>query len=534
MPTANERPKKWTRAKAPRVRTGCKTWYAEPRSDGHVCDGYETVLGRKPKSKKADSPPASQEPKALTIREKDVVLAPVSLPPRLIYDASRLPTEMDLFHHFRTCTVQDLGTALTPNEFWYMHALPLGHAVEPIKYAICALGGAHKRFKCQVLGPDAGAVTIHGLEEMAIQQYNLAIHHIKEFTRTPSNSNMEVILTCCVIFICIETLLGRYSEALRHLQSGCALLTSLRQLSAGNVSADGIQREEARERNNFFDDIAAMLSRLGQDVAIYVGADVIPQLYFYLAPELEVQDPAKPFESVTAAAKTLFHIETEWSARIYIAQQQVDGNLVADKIPIDPSLYPEGLENEKIYLDSVSPFYHNWCQRFNLFRSQVDMKALPKQDQHRIMTLSMEQAVWAALLELRSFEEDLRPESADEILRRAEALVRSDFFESMPVFAFDANLVPAMTLRCASVLRSVRRREGIWDSQEMADILESMVIAREKNLVPWDVIPWKVPQLAALVSSLRISPFKPAPKGIISLAEEGVECFWHGVRGIAY
>lgn len=518
--------------------------------DGHVCDGYEAIVGRKAKSKKAESPPsegrtntAIKTTAALAIRNKMVPLSPLALAPGPTLDASRLPSEMDLFHHFRTCTIHDLGTALTPNDFWYMHALPLGHAVEPIKYAICALGGAHKRFKSHG--------SVHGLEEMSIQQYNLAIHHIKDFTLTPSNSNMEVILTCCVIFICIETLLGRYSEALRHLQSGCALLTSLRQLSGGHASTggDGAARDDGRERSGFFYDIAAMLSKLGQDVATYVGADVIPQLYFYLTPKLEVQDPATPFESVTAAARSLFHIETEWSTRIYLSeeqQQQTDSSPASsDEMPIDPSLYADGQDDDGTYRDSVAPFYRNWCDRFDLFRSRVDMRALPKQDQHRIMTLSMEQAVWAALLELKSFSDDLRPSSADEILLRAEALVRRDFFESEPVFAFDANLVPAVTLvctscddlviqrRCIDVLRAVRRREGIWDSQEMADLLESMVLARERDLVAWDVMPWKVPQLAALVSSLRVSPFT-APRGIVSLAEEGMECYWHGVRGIAY
>ncbi|KAI5467621.1 hypothetical protein BGZ63DRAFT_371689 [Mariannaea sp. PMI_226] len=504
------------------------------------------MLSRKPRTKKPKAPPPL-ESQPLTIRQRKIDPISVPLPPRLIQDASRIPTEMDLFHHFRTSTIQDLGTALTPNEFWYMHALPLGHAVEPIKYAICALGGAHKCFKSQILGSETAALAVHGLEEISIQQYNLAIHHIKEFTRTPSNSNMEVILTCCVIFICIETLLGRYSEALRHLQSGGALLTSLRQLSVGHMRLDGTERKGSKERNKFFDDIAAMLSRLGQDVAIYVGADVIPQLYFYLTPELEVEEQVTPFESVNAAAKSLFHIETEWSARIYLAGQQMEGSPDYGETVVDPALFCDSVMamTEKYHLESVSHFYYNWSDRFDRLKSQVDMKALTKRDQHRLMTLSMEQAVWAALLEPMTSDDDLRPESCDEILRRAEALVQSDFFESMPVFAFDANLIPAMTLvctscndigiqrRCVNILRSIRRREGIWDSQEMADILESMVIAREKDLVSWDVIPWKVPQLAALVASLRISPFK-APKGIMSLAEEGVECFWHGVKGIAY
>lgn len=71
---------------------------------------------------KSEFPP--QESQTLTIRHRETTLAPHS-PPRLIADVSRLPTGMDLFHHFRTtCTVQDLGTALMLTKFPHWLRLP--------------------------------------------------------------------------------------------------------------------------------------------------------------------------------------------------------------------------------------------------------------------------------------------------------------------------------------------------------------------------------------------------------------------------
>ncbi|KAK7408023.1 hypothetical protein QQX98_009796 [Neonectria punicea] len=446
---------------------------------------------------------------------------------------------MDLFHHVRTCTIQDLGTALTPTEFWYMHALPLGHAVEPVKYAICALGGAHKHFKSQLLGTSAGSVSLQGLEQIAIQQYNQAIHHIKSFTRTPSKKNMEVILTCCVIFICIENLLGRYSESLRHLQAGCALLLSLRQLSAQEAMErlETLQQEETREKSVFFNEIAAMLSRLSQDLAMYMGTDVIPELYFYTTPTTEFQSLTTPFDSATAAAKLLFTIETEFSARLYLTEQHLAKTMGPNNASPDGTywiLKLGCLENDTYQLDAMESVYNNWSTRFDLLKSQADDREMPKEERYRILMLAIGQSVWSALLKLTSFEEDMEVEACEEILQRAEDLVQSEVFGSIPVFSFDANLIPAISLVCTScrnleiqrrgvgLLRSIRRREGIWDSQEIADILESMVIARERDLLSWDVMPWKLPQLARLVSSLPMPQFRIS-KGALSLAEQDIE-----------
>ncbi|KPM45820.1 hypothetical protein AK830_g705 [Neonectria ditissima] len=503
--------------------------------DGHVCDGYETVLTRKTKTKSKESQLRESQ---LVLRRKELAVNASPLP-LVTADACQLPTEMDLFHHVRTCTIQDLGTALTPTEFWYMHALPLGHAVEPVKYAICALGGAHKHFKSQLLGTSGGSVLLQGLEEVAIQQYNQAIHHIKSFTRTPSKKNMEVILTCCVIFICIENLLGRYSESLRHLQAGCALLLSLRQLSAQEAMErpESLQQEEAREKSVFFNEIAAMLSRLSQDLAMYMGMDVIPELYFYTTPTIEFQSLTTPFDSATAAAKLLFTIETEFSARLYLTEQHLAKSSGAGSCDADSTYWtmkPGCLQDDKFQLEAMESVYLNWSTRFDLFRGELDEGSMPKEELYRIMMLAIGQSVWAALLKLKSFDDDLEMEACEEILRRAEALVQSEVFGSIPVYSFDANLIPAISLVCTScknigiqrrgvrLLRSIRRREGIWDSQEVADILDAMVIARERDLLSWDLVPWKLPQLARLVSSLPLGQFRIS-KGALSLAEQDME-----------
>ncbi|KAL6410696.1 hypothetical protein AUP68_07125 [Ilyonectria robusta] len=498
--------------------------------DGYTCDGYE-LIARKLRAKKHSLP--AQECKILTIRRKEPPWPLISSAPELNDDISLLPTESDLFYHFRNCTMQDLETASTPTDFWYFHVLPLAHAVEPIKYAICALGGVHKRFKSQAIGSSAGALAIRDLERVSIEQYNQAIHHIKAYSQL-SNLNTEAILTCCIIFICIETLLGRYVEALRHLQSGCALLTSLQELSYDDTGLT--LRQDLQEKTRFFDNIVAMFSKLGQDITSYVGFNVIPKLYHYVNTGLEAPGPIIPFESAAAAANSLFHIDVEWTSRAYLPVRQITDNTAVIGWKTDQSLRrssDNSWSSKEGCTESIPQLFNMWSQRFDLFKGQVDMKALPKQDQHQVMILSMEQECWAAFLELDSFEETIRPERCDAILQKAEQLVQCKVFDTTPIFVFDANLVPSMAVictscqdidiqrRCIRVLRSVRRREGIWDSQQVADILESMVVGWERNQIAWDMICWEMPRLVAMVSSHGLPSFK-APREILCLVDEGV------------
>lgn len=104
-------------------------------------------------------------------------------------------------------------------------------------------------------------------------------------------------------------------------------------------------------------------------------------------------------------------------------------------------------------------------------------------------------------------------------------LIEMEHRRPSPVFAFNGYLVPLLSLVCTycrdvdvqyraiSLLRTVRRREGIWDSQEVADIYETMIAARTQDMVEWDDLPWGIPQLAAELSSLRLSESRGSTPG---------------------
>ncbi|KAM0560025.1 hypothetical protein ACHAPJ_003983 [Fusarium lateritium] len=428
---------------------------------------------------------------------------------------------MDFFHHVRTCTLEDLKTALSPTDFWYRYALPLGHSVEAVKYAICALGGAHRAFKIQDCERHPA---MDQLQLVSVQQYNQAIRNVNSLMNTATEEDIEVILVCCVIFISIENLHGRYAESLRHLKAGTSLLISLMGKESelgtfqrpGNRDSDGGLAVNTKLPH----DMAQTFCRLGNDVWGYIRQMIAPDLSFYATLDDEVSPITSPYASVDAAEEAfhnvvkLFEANRTVSAQAMMAFAQHHQNEDRGIMYFMPSHVPDG--QHLIPPERLEAIYHHWSHRFDLFRLQLDENSATKHDVLRTRSLAVDQALWTGWLKCKVWA-DYQQEDYEEILRRAESLVALDAFQSSAVFAFDGSLILSLAVPCVSsmdsdtqwrtirLLRSFRRKEGIWDSQELADILEAMMIATSQGIVTTDMLSWDVPQLARLMDSFKLA-----------------------------
>lgn len=177
--------------------------------------------------------------------------------------------------------------------------------VKPVKYALCALGGAHRRF---ITGHKDGPTSSSALdfELISIQQYNQTILHLKPLMSDSSRANLQTTLIFCVIFICIENMHGRYTDSIRHLRAGGQLLNSLREHGlltcspSSGSSLDGTSEPECCLLHLTTD----MLYQLGQNVAIYTGNDILYELG--LCPrQADMGDPRLPFPSFEVADSLL-------------------------------------------------------------------------------------------------------------------------------------------------------------------------------------------------------------------------------------
>lgn len=426
----------------------------------------------------------------------------------------------------------DLETALSPTDFWYRYALPLAHTIGAVKYAICALGAAHREFKFQRLREHPA---LHSIRRTAVRLYNKAIQCVQCVMDMTADQDIETILTCCVIFISIESLHGRYADSLRHLRAGTALLISRidGQDELGYFGiADGAEpKATVNETSQFLEHIAQTLCRLGNDTWGYVRERFAPDLNFRTSPT-GLSFPDTTFASVSEAEEAfhnvakLFEADRTVSLREIVAQVPDHSSEGRREIPFMPSQIPDPYH--LIPFEELKRIFNVWSQCFDIFKLQLDEATTSSQDILRTRALAVDQALWSGWLKCEVWA-DYRQEDYEEILRRAESLVGSDAFQSDPVFAFDGSLILCLAIPCVSsmdydtqwrtvrLLRSFWRREGIWDSQELADILEAMMIATSQGKVTKDMLPWDVPHLARLMDSLKLHEVN-IPESPLSLA----------------
>lgn len=96
--------------------------------------------------------------------------------------------------------------------------------IEPaVQHALNSLGAAHL---IVVERQGTGSSTVSAASEgnsphqIALQQYNAAITQLARIMATRGTCNTEIILVCCFLFVCIETLFGNLEAARKHCEAG--------------------------------------------------------------------------------------------------------------------------------------------------------------------------------------------------------------------------------------------------------------------------------------------------------------------------
>ncbi|KAI9039896.1 uncharacterized protein KD926_008997 [Aspergillus affinis] len=370
-----------------------------------------------------------------------------------------------LLNHAQLFVLDEMAFVSDPADFWHSYAMPLAHIAMPLNYALCALGAAHRHFMLSGSGDLNGSKDdVLSSEIIAIEKYNAAITQIQDHAcHDHQGIDAYVPLICCVVFICIEQLLGRYTECVRHLQAGCGLLRS---------SSNPRGSSAPRDLRNA---VLKVFYQFSIDAAIFNGENVIGDLPFdYPRPDMGSRH--EPFTSYDEASGMLQRVDVIYNISF-----------------VSPVVLPEpqptegcGFEiQENRAMNSAREAFHIWNARFKLLQ-QSDIPAPEPQPDD--IFFSLEQSVWNLITETVTFEDALSIESCQTVLSQAESLALMYQSQKHPSFAPCGDLLPALTwicmscedretrLRSVSVLRSLRRREGLWDSRELADECETMIL----------------------------------------------------------
>ncbi|KAK9244600.1 hypothetical protein V1506DRAFT_578353 [Lipomyces tetrasporus] len=255
-------------------------------------------------------------------------------------------------------------------------------------------------------------------DSFAIAQYNRAIHHVKAVMANPSPAKFQITLVCCLIFVCLENLRGNYAESIPHLRAGSRLLDP-RCLLCDHTTAYGVRD---------------MFRRLGLDAGHFVGSNVVSliDLAFYTLHTRSTREEH--------AAQTFSSIDEAYNQH--------------KRLDID-----QGVE-------IVGEIQDAWV-------------------------VALQKRIWDAIF---NDPVNLGRKESEEIIEQVQLLAQSGAFPAHPLFTFEGNIIPPLVFVCSfykdvdvrrravELLWSMKRRKGVWDSQQVAEVFQAGLATEEQAL----------------------------------------------------
>lgn len=431
---------------------------------------------------------------------------PSTLRPALTDGVKINTADNALYYHTREWVIPDLEMVDGSREFWHDIILPLSYSNSAIKHALCALGASHQRFLASYPGNITNLNHSIDYDYQANLKYSEAIALIRPVMAENCASNIQTALLCCTIFICIENLHRRYADSVRHLRAGHQLLESLRAVPSSNTSPSGMSCQPAN--NGLLKTLAAMFSSLGKSVGAFTGDTSFSKIT-HCTTEIDMGNPKAPFLTITEAEDSLTALNVFFDNCLF-------GN---DTLPDDDqtigckSLAQTATESFIHALDLIKPLFVSWSSKMQLFVMSVQINPFGTLEKRRLAVLSLYQTTWSAFLNTDPHNTGFAKSDYERILSKIEQIITLENSQPRPMFAFDGHLVRELSTICAScadaeirnrsimILRSMNRREGVWDSWEVANIYEKVFEGLESGTLSFDDLPWGLTQLLKELSN---------------------------------
>lgn len=369
--------------------------------------------------------------------------------------------ETHFFHHFANFTYKELTESPGYQDLWLYHVLPIAQQNQALRLSIAAVGAAHYFFSddasSSVNRPEAFK---SGL--VSLKLYNQAIGCIAK----DKSLDTGTILLCCLLFICYESMAGRYSESIRHLKAGVRLL-------AGFQGGETIPQPHVRSKVfNLYAQISIEFSHL-------IESTLTP--HQKARPWVPLPDTInyqiKPFSSLPEATNAARALDLEFfSVLSQDGEEDAYSDLMCGR-PREPCPHPEAYDAVMMRIDL-------WIARSEQTIQAYAMTSMAESDLRMLARLRVQQATWSLVSKLHwDKENDTAIKNISEkLLHCAESMAQILVSCRRRIFSMDGDLISSLSLvisfssdrqlqeRACSLLESLNRREGAWDSREIAEM----------------------------------------------------------------
>lgn len=364
------------------------------------------------------------------------------------------PLEGFYYTHFFVNTIKDMEiSASLDTRFWHKAFLGPGQNVAAVRHAIMALGASHWQFTNQDDSRPSD------MDPFTLRHYNEAISDLLPGRNYEKGQAMDLntTLTCCILFILIESLRGNTCEAIRHIRSGTELI-------ANHKSSTYLPNNEIAE-------LAAMFHAISCQVGLFSEVRMFTDITRYLPPK---RKPAMPVANIR---------DLEDAEDVMNSFDDVVNHISWD---LDGDWDNQDSECSKQW-ESLQQQLQQWDRQFTAIVK--DLKDANKfwQNLERITNLRVQHKLWDVLLGDQSLDAEacsLLLDDIDRLWNNSPGPVyglKTDLTTALfQLYVFCAD--EAIRLRIIALLRSRRRREILWDSLKLAEFLETDMARRRCGL----------------------------------------------------
>ena len=434
--------------------------------------------------------------------------------------------------YYQERTAADLSYPFTM-ELWSQFILRIALVEPAIRHAVISLGALHETFQ-------SSQANLESVSDFARRQYGSAIQQLlKQPLVNPGTRNGNatgVALVACILFACIECVEGHFRSAIAHIRSGWKIV---HELVGENVVATLDPSIPWAQLRSSFKHLETQLFEMQGD---FEQSETPPcELHLLGTPALLRIPPI--YQALEEAQEDL----EEWYGQFgrYLWHLRTSGP-------------DERFKLSNQHVSFISSF-HSWSVAFDTFRRKQDAGHMDDKIRQGILILCIWQKTLSVIL---TFDWDRSETHYDKsmplfagIIELAEALSDSQRGNAhAPVFVLCRGIVaplyitgsrcrdPSIRRRVVSLLKHLNRREGPWESQLSARVVERIMdleesMARSLMASEWDANSQieitdasQIPE-AARIRSVE-SSFGPDKSGVVSFGRQRVDS--DGLVGAGY
>ncbi|KAM3065207.1 hypothetical protein ACMFMG_010399 [Clarireedia jacksonii] len=376
--------------------------------------------------------------------------------------STRSTKEHRYFDRFRQRTILGLMGVNEKSAFWRATVLQLSESFPAVLHAVIAISTLHEYL-------DHPTSETH---RMFLQQYNKSIRHIRTL---PAENQVQVTLTCCIIFVCLENARGNHERALEHLESGLKIFNTWKH-----------QRRLLTSEKDVQNDILEIMCRLDAQATSFWDSrkpTLMPENY-----SEEPQYSADRFTDLHAAKNAAQYYEI----RILYVLTAVSpkGSKFSPNFEEDYPLRIKLLQAFNLGMVKWKKAFDGLCRAENANWKKSELQ--------NSLVLCLHYEAVSLLVDLRTnsrVDDDSLPPSEHQRYQSLIDISRTlinyrtpkdgfDFSADAGVISplyFTAMTAPTEDLyqQAIELLRKVKRREGFWDAEKVALIAETVAQKRK-------------------------------------------------------